>query len=407
MPLNDLIKDYSINTISEKTNISIEVLEKLLNKEWDSLQRAKVDGFFRIIEREFDLDLSDIREEAKDYYNAHKSTEPNRPIDLVDAQTTGGRGGFVTAILSIIIAALVLYAIWYYFFSNNHKQVTIEGNASSGLFKDSLDSAKKLIGETNSSTNTTKVVSSNTTNSSTNEEKQSTNTTTQVANNSSSPSTEGSKKFDITEINKSTEESQNTSSSNENNNDSTINEVEKNRSIKEAVNALLEENKTDNSAEINSTNVENLESNSALTLSSEANTTVAENNISSLETNKTTDSNSEATSSTNSIEDNLNSAKAINKITFKNKAKTLWIGVYDINKNKRIVKVMSKTPYDLVTNGDKIAIVTGHNKFSIASDTGIDKSFSKRGRVYLLVTKNEIKYISKREYKRVTKHKAW
>ncbi len=397
MPLNDLTSEYSINTISQKTNISVEALEKLLNKDWDSLQRAKVDGFLRIIERDFNVDLSDIKQEAKEFYATHKRESPNRPIDLVDAESVGGGTGKVFAnILTILAIALVAYAIWFYFFSFNQKDNNSTSSSNVGLFNDSINSAKSLIGVVEHNTTPKKqekknkkivvdVNSSNTLSS----VKKSSKTQESIEKNRTT------NKFNIISSNEENKTKLNDNSSVVSNNieekkretnivsssaiESSSNNTTK---IKESVESLLEENRTSLSNSSNKNNSTIAESN----LSSELNNTVV-----------TKDTN-------NTLETDLNK---IGEFTIKNRAKSIWLGIYNLDTKKRVVKVLAKTPYKYKLDGKRVAIVTGHNKFTIETDNGINKSFSKRGRVYLLITEDEIKIITKKEYKKVTKNRAW
>ena len=401
MPLNDLVKDYSLNTISQKTKIPTKVLEKLVNKEWDKLQVTKAKGFIKIIERDFGIDLSQLRAEVEEYYSSHKTSEPNRPIDLVDAQSINNGSKIITNIIAIIALALVLYAIWFYFFKAKGSEfIQKELNSSSGLISESINRAKSLVGiqdnKAKVESNTTKrkkdekksepkaIIVNN--NSNTLLEANETNSSTIEKN-----ETQENKKFDITtDINRSEETKNeiNTTTNIDNNSSrktevfklATSSEEEENKSIKVEVESLLEENRSSQSnQELNNTSMQ------------ESNAT------------QNSDENLSEANNTNTIE-------TIKSLTIKPRAKSIWIGVYNINKNKRYVSVASDK-YHFNTQGDKIAIVTGHNRFEISTDSGINRSFvtksKKSKRVYLLIENGEIKEITKDEYKKVTKNRAW
>ena len=51
MQLNDIIEKNTIKDIGLKTNIAQENLEKLINKEFEHLDKLKTMGFISIIER--------------------------------------------------------------------------------------------------------------------------------------------------------------------------------------------------------------------------------------------------------------------------------------------------------------------------------------------------------------------
>jgi len=393
MPLNDLVKDYSITTIAQKTNIPVEILEKLVNKEWESLQLAKSKGFIAIIEREFNVDLSELKDEASEYYASHKKEDVFRPIDLVDAQSVGGGAGkIVTNIVALLTIALVAYAGWFYFVKPKSNSVSQSESNSSGLIKESINAAKNLVGIQD----TPKESSKSTDNDSKKEE------ATKVVeekNRTSAPLAENKKveeqkKFDITtdvkESNSSVAIDNNSSnkvvetlalSTNSTKSveaNGTLNlDKEANKSIKEDVETLLEENKTTQEEK----------------LSEQNSTLLAEEKI-------------EDTNITLASEDNSSSNTIATKVTIKPNVKAIWVGVYNLESGKRVAKVVNGS-FDFDTDGADLAIVTGHSKFEISTDSGLDKKFDGRGRKYLYINKDEIKELTKLEYKALTKKRAW
>ena len=400
MPLNDLVKDYSLTTISQKTNIPIEVLEKLLNKEWESLQATKAKGFIAIIEREFDVDLSELKEEAAQYYNTHKKDEPKRPIDLVDAQIVSNGNKIVTNIVAIIAFILVVYAVWFYFFKPKDGNIIPQEINSSGLIKESIDSAKRLVGLNDEpKKEEIKKKSLVEANSSINRDKD------KKVQGIREEKKEKIEKFDITvDVKKNKEadkndslnlaistknsEINNTQKSRENS-DIDAQEIEKNRSINLAVESLLEENHT-----LKENKEENNKSNTSFTL---------EENI---EKNSTKEKKliSEANSSKES--NTTLSLKEIDTITLKPTVRVMWAGIYNLKTKKRVAKLIHGE-FKFNRDGGDVAIVTGHSKFEIATDNGKTKRFNNKGRKYLLVSKEGIKELTKSEYRTLTKRRAW
>jgi hypothetical protein len=394
MQLNELVKNYSINTISQKTNIAIEVLKKLINKDWENLQRSKVNGFLQIIEREFNVDLSEIKEEAKEYYKEHKDTKAYRPIDLVDAQVEGGSSKrLITNILTFVILALVSYAVWYYLSQKNHNNFTSETNSSKGLFRNSLDTAKNLINSTDNNSN--KDIENNNS-----QEDKITSTTTNKAevNNTNkelkdSNSSEEKRKFDI-EINASnkTEETNNTNEQIS----KTIPLVDTPKS--EDTNDTL--NKDESVAkDINVTkNLETEYNNSTQTKndsnSSDVSSIKADENLTMQDKDLTNEQNNTAT-------------KELKSITITPTVKRIWIGIYNLKTKKRVVKVATSA-YTYNSDGGDVAIVTGHSRFKIATNTGATSEYHDAGKKkYLLISQDGIKVLTKKEYKEVTNKRAW
>ncbi len=67
----DFFDKTDIKDISKKTRISIDNLQYLKNEEFDKLSKTKGLGFIRIIEREYQVDLSQKREKLIQYLKEH------------------------------------------------------------------------------------------------------------------------------------------------------------------------------------------------------------------------------------------------------------------------------------------------------------------------------------------------
>ena len=384
MLLND--NEYSLETISQKTNITIENLQKLANKEWDKFKRPHALGLISIIEREFKVDLSDLKEEALEYYNSHQSKDVERPIDLVDAATISGGGSrWVNNLITVITLCALGYAGWYYFVDHNDNNITEQNSShTKGMFENTIDKAKELLGskksEVNSSINSAAKIK--------------TDKIVQKPKEELKPSKEEfapkvqkeepKQKFNIV-INE--------------NNSSTAEDKK---------DVPKEENKTAAVSEQNITNE---------TKAKEENTTQPKQVFSLTDTNKSQDAEENATKEqlvieynssqmqdTNSSENNQTVAN-IAEATIKLKSKRLWLGIYNLNSGKRVSKTLRK-PYKLNIGSDKYAIVTGHNAFEIVTNNGV-KTFAKKGKVYFIISAEGIEQIDKKEYRKLTKRRAW
>jgi hypothetical protein len=109
MQLNDILEENSIKAISQKTKISEENLENLLNKNFDAIKKIKTLGFISIIEREYNADLTSLKEEAKEYYgDMHE--DQSVTLGLPIAEEKKGKSKFFI----LIVFALLAYASWYF-----------------------------------------------------------------------------------------------------------------------------------------------------------------------------------------------------------------------------------------------------------------------------------------------------
>lgn len=110
MHLNELLEENSIGSISQKTNIAENNLDALVSGEFDKLKRVKTFGFISILEREFNADLSALKEQALEYY------ENNSEVERVTLGLPLPEEKKGTSIwFRLFILALITYTVWYFF----------------------------------------------------------------------------------------------------------------------------------------------------------------------------------------------------------------------------------------------------------------------------------------------------
>ncbi len=110
MQLNEILEENSVESISQRTNISETNLDTLAAGDFDKLKRVKTLGFISIIEREFKTDLSGLREQALEYYE-NNSEKESVTIGLPLPEEKKGISKWVKLLMLILIA----YTVWYFF----------------------------------------------------------------------------------------------------------------------------------------------------------------------------------------------------------------------------------------------------------------------------------------------------
>jgi len=110
MQLNEILEENSVKSISEKTNISETNLEALVAGDFDRLKRVKTFGFISILEREFNADLSALKEQALEYYENNNENE-SVTIGLPLPEEKKGSSTWFKLLILILIA----YTVWYFF----------------------------------------------------------------------------------------------------------------------------------------------------------------------------------------------------------------------------------------------------------------------------------------------------
>lgn len=128
----NIFEQYSIEEISKRTKISPISLRFIKNKEYEKIPRVKFIGFIKIIEREFNVDLSDLIEEFDQANNTPtKKEKPQKTIEETPKPTQPQtseikeKKSYLVIILAVIIL-IIAGAILYNF--SKTKQPPVENN---------------------------------------------------------------------------------------------------------------------------------------------------------------------------------------------------------------------------------------------------------------------------------------
>jgi len=124
MNADKFFERYSIEEISKKTKISPISLRYIKNREFDKLPRVKFFGFINIIEKTFNVDLSDLKEEYNNFIKTNNKTEEiNTQIKIEPINSNNSNK-------LILIFALILAILGVYLLKNSYEKKTNEINAS-------------------------------------------------------------------------------------------------------------------------------------------------------------------------------------------------------------------------------------------------------------------------------------
>ncbi len=110
MQLNEILEENTVNAISTKTNIAESNIDALVAADFEKITRVKAMGFISILEREYNADLSALREQALEYYNAHNKDE-KVTLGMPMSEEKKGRSKW----FMMLVLLLIVYAIWYAF----------------------------------------------------------------------------------------------------------------------------------------------------------------------------------------------------------------------------------------------------------------------------------------------------
>jgi len=118
MQLNEILEENSVKAISKRTNISEENLEALLAGDFDALKKVKTLGFISIIEREYQADLSALKEQALSHYTQNSDEEESVTLGLPIMEEKKGK----SKLFLLFVLMLLGYASWYFFTQFDKKQ---------------------------------------------------------------------------------------------------------------------------------------------------------------------------------------------------------------------------------------------------------------------------------------------
>ena len=111
MRLSELLEEQSIKSISLNTMISEDNIQKVISEEYTGLTKAKALGFLSILEREYNLDLKDVRNNAISYFDMHQDNSASINIALPRVEEKKGRSKWFI----LLMLGLLGYASWYFF----------------------------------------------------------------------------------------------------------------------------------------------------------------------------------------------------------------------------------------------------------------------------------------------------
>ena len=148
MQLNEIIEENTLPSISRKTRISVQNLEALLARDWSRLKKVQALGFISILEREYQLDLSDMRAECRAYFEAHAPSEKEMgPVITAtpEPESRGPSKGLV--ILVVLLAAVGGYLLFFSPIDKGSEQnITVMTERKNGFFDSVLTTAKGWFG---------------------------------------------------------------------------------------------------------------------------------------------------------------------------------------------------------------------------------------------------------------------
>lgn len=128
----ETLKSIGVQKIYEDTHISRGDVEAILDKDYQLINQVQFLGFLSILQREYDLDLSSLRESALAYYKEEQITKSaDHGVFVVAKKKKNATQTYLLVIIVIFLAAVILS------FNFNSEDDTVEiQNVESQVIQD-------------------------------------------------------------------------------------------------------------------------------------------------------------------------------------------------------------------------------------------------------------------------------
>jgi len=109
----EFLKNLSISDISARTFIHEMELRKFLNAQFDGINKTKAMGFIQILQREFNIDLSDLRSQYLAYYDEQGGdiSTPRPSMIMDEVKHEERKKGFFSFILLLGAIGAIAYLV--------------------------------------------------------------------------------------------------------------------------------------------------------------------------------------------------------------------------------------------------------------------------------------------------------
>ncbi len=379
MQLNEIIEENSIATISKRTRISVENIEKLVKRDFSDMKRVKALGFISILEREFGIGLDTLKKECQEYFFSSPEEEFDARLVLTVPGSGDHEGGrWASKLLMLLVLFGVGYGAWYFMAGRESQNNYSTTDNNTSLIGSIVNQAKSWLGDSSALDDT-----------------QASDTATGVwakedtETNKTAVEKNGSMRENVVEKKTDTEK-----------NDSRA-EEQIIREVKQEQKEMLVQASEPNDSDL-------------FTVDTADNVPAVEQADETLATGVPSMQNEKKEETATSIETLLppkiqEAAKAekpkYSQVVTLHPAKKVWVGYTDLGTMKRAAKVI-KEDIDFDTSDTSWILVAGHSTIDFIIK-GKKITPKKRDKNYFLISKGKVKAISKEEFQKRNKSTVW
>jgi hypothetical protein len=380
MQLNEVIEENSIATISKRTRLSVENIEKLVHRDFSGMKRVKALGFISILEREFGIELSSLKKECAEHFSSYPDEEFDAKLVVTIPESGEHVGGKTSKLLMLLILFAVGYGAWY-FFANKGDTQDSNTTSSTSLIGSIVNQAQEWLGNSSALDADNVPVPTEGVWAESDIEKNATQPTSQEA-----------------QANAVSSQDQNSDEAND-----SAAEEQIIREVKEEQKEIIAQERESNNTDANLSDNTLADESLAIEVPSMVNETNADEIVS---IEKKSVEQSEVASKPKPRKEKQAASSSIGMgIVTLHPTKKVWVGYTDLSTMKRAAKVIEED-IDFDTSSGSWILVAGHNAidFVIKGKTITPK---KREKNYFLIKNGKVKDISQEEFQKLNKSTVW
>ncbi|EAH7422378.1 hypothetical protein LL405_001251 [Campylobacter jejuni] len=139
------IQELNLKEVAAKTQIELDFLEALVEKNFVVLSRFNVKGFVKILSREYELDFSDFNEEYEAYLNENNPTPQTKSKMITPKLDAYSQKSSNTWPFLIVLIVLVIIGSGIYYFDTLKTFFKDEQNNTSATVIDIIGQAQENL----------------------------------------------------------------------------------------------------------------------------------------------------------------------------------------------------------------------------------------------------------------------
>lgn len=147
------LKEIGAQTIHNETHITKEYVQAIIHETFDGLNVVQFTGFISILEREYELDLSELKAKGIEFFNDMSSKEEPKKVFIVTE--TKKSYALEYFIVTLLIFSSFIYYVFFYLDSNSSEIKKIDNTKIENAKKITQTLEIKNIVDVNSSEKTT------------------------------------------------------------------------------------------------------------------------------------------------------------------------------------------------------------------------------------------------------------